>query len=266
MKAMSRITVKEVSPSMTSNKMLCALQFAYEGRSFDENFATLQTLLEQTPAQSISLAPELCLSAYSYTQMQEASEFSAAILPNLAKLSISKTFGLTLIEKTTTGYVNNFKLFHQGELVYTRAKAKLFTLGDEEHYFSSGKDEDLRIIEVNGIKIAVLICFELRFPKLWEQIKGADLILVPAYWGNLRKKHFEALTTALAIANQAYVLCSNSADESMAKSSAIISPFGDVISDDNCNLIMHPFDLNEIKKMRRYLDIGLNYNVANGSL
>ncbi len=263
---MSQITVKEVSHSMTSKPMLCALQFPYEGRCFEENFATLQALLEQTPPNSIVLAPELCLSAYSYDKMEEAAEFSSMILPDLAKLSTCKTFGLTLIEKTDTGYVNNFKLFHHGELIYTRAKSKLFTLGEEENYFSSGNTEEISIIDVDGIKIAVLICFELRFPSLWEQIKGADLILVPAYWGKLRKKHFEVLTTALAIANQAYVLCANGADESMAKGSAIISPFGDVTIDDSSRLIMHAFDLHEIKKMRRYLDIGLNHNAANGSL
>lgn len=251
---------------MTSKPMLCALQFAYEGRSFEENFTTLQALLEQTPDNSIVLAPELCLSAYSYTKMEEAAEFSSLVLSKLAKLSTCKTFGLTLIEKTEIGYVNSFKLFHHGEVVYTRAKAKLFTLGEEEHYFQSGKSEDIQMIEINGIKIAVLICFELRFPKLWEQIKGADLILVPAYWGILRKKHFEALVMALAIANQAYVLCANSADETMAKGSAIISPFGDVTSDDTQALIMQTFDASQIKKMRRYLDIGLNHNAANGSL
>lgn len=266
MKAMSLITVKEVSHSMISNPMLCALQFAYEDRSFEENFESLQALLEQTPQKSISLAPELCLSAYSYDKMEEAAEFSVAILPKLAKLSTCKTFGLTLIEKIDTKYVNNFKLFHHGELIYTRSKAKLFTLGEEEHYFSAGNTKEINLIEINGIKIAVLICFELRFPILWEQIKGADLILVPSYWSKLRKKHFEVLTTALAITNQAYVLCSNSADESMAKSSAIISPFGDVTSDDNHKLIMHFFDFDEIKKMRRYLDIGLTHNAANGSI
>lgn len=251
---------------MTSKPMLCALQFAYEGRSFEENFATLQALLEQTPKHSIALAPELCLSAYRYTTMEEAAQFSSSIIPKLAKLSTCKTLALTLIEKTETGYVNNLKLFHDGVLVHTRAKAKLFPLGEEEHHFQAGNTHEIEIIDVGGIKIAVLICFELRFPELWEKIKGADLILVPAYWGKLRKKHFEVLTTALAIANQAYVLCANGADESMAKGSAIISPFGDVVCNDEASLILHPFDPSEIKKMRRYLDIGLNHNAANGSL
>lgn len=262
---MSPITVKAVSLSMTSKPMLCALQFAYEGHSFAHNFATLKALVEQTPEHSIILAPELCLSAYSYDTMKEAASFSVEMLPTLEKLSAHKTVGLTLIEKTEHGYVNNFKLFHHGKLTYTRSKAKLFSLGDEQRYFFEGNTKEIAIIELNGIKIAVLVCFELRFPKLWEQIKGADLILVPAYWGKLRKQHFEVLTTALAITNQAFVLCSNSADETMASGSGIITPFGDVTRDDTATLIMQPFDFHEIKKMRRYLDIGLNHNATNGS-
>lgn len=262
MKAMFPITAKEVSHSMTSNPMLCALQFAYEARSYEENFATLEELVAQTPNESIVLAPELCLSGYAYDDMEKAATFSAHILKKLAKLSTCKTLALTLIEKTAQGYANNFKLFHNGALRYTQSKAKLFPLGKEERYFIEGSSEAIRIYELNGIKIAVLICFELRFPILWEQIKGADLILIPAYWGIERKMHFEVLSKALAIANQAYVLCANGADETMAKGSGIISPFGDVISDDSKNLIMHPFDFLEIKKMRRYLDVGINHNVS----
>jgi len=251
------ITVKAVSHSMTSNPMLCALQFAYENRSFEENFETLKSLVEQTPHHSIVLAPELCLSAYSYTKMEAAAAFSTSITSELAKLSTCKTLGLTMIERTKTSYVNNFKLFHHGKLLYTRAKAKLFTLGEEEHYFNAGSTEEITIIDVDGIKIAVLICFELRFPHLWEQIKGSDIVLVPAYWGQLRKEHLKTLSQALAIANQTYVICANSADTTMAKSSAIISPFGHSYNDDTATCIMHPFDFKEIKKMRRYLDIGL---------
>ncbi|AFL67395.1 putative amidohydrolase [Sulfurospirillum barnesii SES-3] len=251
---------------MTSNPMLCALQFAYEKHSFDENFQTLKHLVAQTPHKSIVLAPELCLSAYPYERMEEAAQFSERTLPELAKLSTCKTLALTLIEKTQLGYLNNFKLFHDGKLIYTQAKTKLFPLGKEEHHFRAGVPDNIGIVELNGIKIAVLICFELRFTNLWEQIKGADLILIPAYWGKERKMHFEVLTRALAIANQAFVLCANSADETMAKSSAIISAFGHVTSDDAQSLIMYPFDRFEIKKMRRYLDVGINHNVSIDSL
>ena len=258
LREMSLTTAKAVSHSMTSKPSLYALQFAYEGQSFAQNFSTLQRLLNEVPANSIALAPELCLSAYSYDAMEEAACFSEEIFPQLKALSKNKAFGLTLIEKREQGYVNNFNFFHNGEKVYTQAKSKLFPLGDEQSHFIPGNSEDIRIFSINGIKIAVLICFELRFTTLWEQIKGSDLILIPAYWGKLRKKHFETLTEAIAITNQAYVLCANGADESMAHSSGIITPFGEALRDDTCELITSRLDFQEIKKMRRYLTIGLD--------
>jgi len=249
---------------MTSNITLCALQYAYEFQSFEKNFETLTTLLNQCPKHAIILSPELCLSAYSYDTMREAAAFSTVIIPKLKKLSLDKTFGLTLITCKENRFFNTFMLFHKGECVYTQDKAKLFALGDEETYFEPGKSESIHLFEIDGIKIAVLICFELRFPSLWEQIKGADIVLIPAFWGEPRKEHFEVLSTALAIANQTYVICANSADEGMARSSGIISPFGIATRDDSCNVITMPYDVKEIKTMRRYIDIGLNTHASYG--
>ena len=258
MKVTSLITAKEVSLSMTSNITLCALQYAYEFQSFEKNFETLSILLHQCPKHAIILAPELCLSAYSYDKMYEAAAFSTAIIPKLKNLSLDKTFGLTLITCKENRFFNTFMFFHKGECIYTQNKAKLFALGDEKTYFEAGKSESIRLLEIDGIKIAVLICFELRFPSLWEQVKGADIVLIPAFWGEPRKVHLEALSTALAIANQTYVICANSADSGMARSSGIISPFGVASRDDNSAMITELYDAKEIKTMRRYIDIGLN--------
>lgn len=263
---MSLITAKAVSLLMTSNKALCTLQFAYELQTFEQNFETLRTLVHQSPDESIILAPELCLSGYRYDTMREAASFSCQILPKLCELSTCKTLGLTLITQQDEKFFNTFMLFHKGACIYTQHKAKLFALGDEETYFCAGSTDAIHTFSVDGIKIAVLICFELRFPALWEQIKGADIIMVPSFWGYPRKGHLEALTTALAIANQAYVMCANSADEGMACSSGIVSPFGEVYRNDKANLIMHPYDSKEVQKMRRYIDIGLNHHASHGSL
>lgn len=241
----------------TSNKTLVALQFNYANKSLEDNFKTLKRLIDKTPEHSIVLAPELCLSGYKYESMQDSAEFSQKILPELKKLSLNKTIALTLIEKNNGSYYNNLNIISNGQVLQSRAKARLFPLGDEEEYFQSGKDEDIKTIEIDGIKIAALVCFELRFTTLWQQIQGTDIILVPSYWGKLRKEHLKVLSNALAIANQAFVIVANSSDEDMASSSAIITPFGDVYRDDSSFIITHNVDLNEIKKMRRYINIGL---------
>ena len=118
-------------------------------------------------------------------------------------------------------------------------------------------DEDIKIVEVNGIRIAVLICFEIRFCDLWRKIQGADIIFVPALWGKLRKKQLEIISDALAVVNQAYVIVSNSKNDNMASSSAIITPFGDSYRDDKKELLEIEFDKNLVNKMRRYMDVGI---------
>lgn len=249
---------------MTSNITLCALQFDYEFHSFEHNFETLSTLVSQCPENGIVLAPELCLSAYSYDKMDEAAAFTHSIQTKLEKLSTCKTLGLSLITCKDEQFFNTFMVFHKGQCIYTQDKAKLFALGDETTYFCAGKTESIDLFEIDGIKIAVLICFELRFPALWEQIKGAHIVLIPAFWGEPRKAHLEALSTALAIANQTYVICANSADSGMARSSGIISPFGVASRDDNSAMITELYDAKEIKTMRRYIDIGLNTHASHG--
>jgi predicted amidohydrolase len=240
----------------TFNKLL-ALQFDYQQKSFEENFKTLQRLLKQAPSSSVVLAPELCLGGYKYDSLDLAATFSQEIIPSLKELSNDKIFALTLIEKEGKNYYNNLKIFFNKQLIYSRPKARLFPLGDEERYFTAGKDEDINIIEIDGIKIATLICFELRFTELWQKVLGADIILVPALWGKTRKEHLKTLSHALAIANQAFVLVANSSDSDMASSSGIITPFGDVYRDDSSFIIHKEVDFNEIKKMRRYINIGL---------
>ena len=154
-------------------------------------------------------------------------------------------------------FYNTLHIFHNGKIIHKQSKYKLFIMDNERKYFTAGDINDIKIINIDGIKIGTLICFELRFIDLWERLKGCDLILVPAMWGKLRKENYEALTKALAIANQCYVLASDSANDDMAKSSSIISPFGDVIKNDSKKVISGIFDPKEIKKMRRYLPIGI---------
>lgn len=242
---------------MTSKKTLAALQFSYENKSLKENFETLEHLLNQTPKNSIVLAPELCLSGYKYDFLKESAEFSKKRLNELKKLSTCRTLALTLIEEKDGNYFNMLKIFYNGNIVQSRPKAKLFPLGSEEKFFSSTGLEDINIIKIDGIKIATLICFELRFTELWQRILGADIILVPSFWGKLRKNHLEILSQALGVSNQAFVIVANSSDEDMASSSSIITPFGNIYKDDSLEIIKQEVDFNEIKKMRKYINIGL---------
>ncbi len=226
--------------------------------NFQENLDELKSLINHCEKNSIILAPELVLSEFSYDRMEEASTFSIKAIDEIKALSEDKIIALTFITKNENKFFNTLYIFHNLQIIHAQSKVKLFPLGNELEYFSAGNEQDIKIIEVNGLKIATLICFELRFPQLWEKIKGADVILNPAMWGLKRKDHYESISKSLALVNQCFVIACNSANDNMAKGSAIISPFGNVIKDDLKNKIEANFDKDEIKKVRTYINIGLN--------
>ncbi len=225
--------------------------------NFEKNLQRLAKQIKNSPNNSFILAPELYLTGYAYERIDEAVAFSSRAIEVLKILSETKTIALTFTTKKNKNYFNTLHIFHKGKIVHTQSKAKLFVLNDERVYFSAGDEKDIKIINIDGLKVATLICFELRYIELWKKVQGADVVLVPAMWGLRRKQNFEILTRALAVANQCFVIASDSANDDMAKSSAIISPFGDVIKDDEKKLILCDANFKEIKKMRRYLNIGI---------
>ena len=225
---------------------------------FEKNLEHLKSLIIQCEDNSIILAPEIVLSGFCYDRMQEASTFALKAIPQLQELAINKTIALTMITKENDKYFNTLYIFNNQQIIHNQSKVQLFPLGNELEHFHAGSEEDIKIIEIDGLKIATLICFELRFPKLWQKVLGADIILNPAMWGFKRKDHYETISKSLALVNQCFVIASNSANENMAKGSAIISPFGNVYKDDNKEILSQNVDLEEIKKVRKYINIGLD--------
>jgi predicted amidohydrolase len=242
---------------MTSSRLLHALGFAYQDRPWEANLTALLHLLSQAKPDSFTLAPELCLTGYSYERMKEAAAFSEKALKRLQDATADKSLGLTCIVCTPTGFVNRFFWLSNGRICYTQDKAKLFPLGNEPAHFEAGEETAIVPFTCKDVRLGVLVCFELRFPFLWEQLKGVDIILVPALWGKGRKGHFETLCEALAIANQCYVIASNSTDTTMAGGSAIIDPFGVTLRDDNAPLLTCNALPKTLSAMRRYITIGL---------
>lgn len=227
-------------------------------KDFEKNLSSLKKLIKKSEKNSLILAPELALTGFCYDKMEEAALFTKKAVKELLDLSENKIIALTFITKKQDKFLNTLYIFFNKKIVHTQSKVKLFPLGDEPQHFVKGEEKDIKIIEINGAKIAVLICFELRFPKLWQKILGADIILNPAMWGKKREEHYASISKTLALVNQCFVLCANSANSNMARKSAIISPFGKVLKDDRKQKIEQKIDLSEIKLVRKYINIGLN--------
>ena len=222
-------------------------------KRYQENLDTLLSHLKEHQDKHIIVAPEVFLTAFDYEHMATAAKFSANALKTLKKEVDEQIVVFTLILEEGDNFVNQAVVIHKHKIVHRQEKVKLFKLGDEDLYFQAGKKKKIKPFEIEGVKYAILLCFELRFKELWEQVEGADVVFVPSRWGKLRKTHLEVLSRALAVMNQCYVVVSNSCDEDMASSSCIISPTGEVTMNDALEAVEGSIDFREIKKMRRYI-------------
>jgi len=233
--------------------LVLSLQLKTE-KSYDKNLKKLLSIIENTEAELI-VAPELCLTDFDYENFERVADFYETALSQLLKAISDKILLLTMTKKEGNNFVNQALVIHKHKVIHKQNKYRLFTLGDETKYFKAGVQEDIVKFSINGISYGILICFELRFKALWKQLEGADIVLIPARWGEPRKKHLETLSQALAIMNQTFVIVSNSADDDMASSSAIISPWGESYMNDSLEYLEEKINFKEIKKTRRMINM-----------
>ncbi|MCD6654078.1 MAG: carbon-nitrogen hydrolase family protein [Sulfurovum sp.] len=220
---------------------------------YQDNLEKLIECLKKHQNKTLIVAPEVCLTGFDYTHLKTAAKFSAKALKIIKKIVERQIVVLTLVLEDRGGFVNRAVVIHKHKVVHRQEKVKLFALGNETRYFLPGKKKNIKPFEIEGVKYALLICFELRFKMFWKQIEGADIVVIPARWGLPRKQHLEILSRALAVMNQCYVIVSDSSDADMARSSSIISPNGNAVQDDAQSQVEGIVDLREIKRMRRYI-------------
>jgi len=82
-------------------------------------------------------------------------------------------------------------------------KKHLFSLANEHKHYHPGTQK--LILEYKSWKIALFICYDLRFPVWSRNVEGVDLMIYVANWPNKRSFAWKSLLPARAIENQCYV-------------------------------------------------------------
>jgi len=89
------------------------------------------------------------------------------------------------------------------------------------------------LVEVNGLRVGLMTCYDLRFPELARELakQGADVIVVPAAWvaGPAKVDHWRTLVKARAIENTVYVVAVGQPGPRYTGHSMVVSPMGDVL-------------------------------------
>ena len=236
---------------------LVSLSFCSEDLSYKENLSKLLSLIDQTPKNAIVVAHEVAITNFDYAHFEAAAAFAETITQTLLDHAPERVVVITMIEKVGARFFNFAKVFYQGQVIHTQAKSELFIFGGEGEYFSAGEPEAITLFEIDGIKMGIIICFELRFKQFWKQLEGADIIIIPAQWGVLRRDNFVILSNALAIMNQCYVIASDAKNSDTTQMSGIITPFGVEERNQHRAILVVEYKEKEVRKMRRYLNVGL---------
>lgn len=91
------------------------------------------------------------------------------------------------------------------------------------------------VIDVDGLQVGVMTCYDLRFPEQARRVvdAGAGLIVVPAAWaaGTLKSDHWRTLLRARAIENTAYVLGAPMRGPGVTGDALVVDPVGVVLAE-----------------------------------
>ncbi|MDZ5811048.1 carbon-nitrogen family hydrolase [Halorubrum sp. AD140] len=109
------------------------------------------------------------------------------------------------------GLANAAVLFdRKGERRLVYRKHHLFGYGSEETD-RMVPGEEVPVIDLEGVRIGVTTCYDLRFPEQFREMvaAGVGCVLVPSAWPYPRVEHWRTLGRARAIENLAYVATVN---------------------------------------------------------
>lgn len=181
------------------------VQFDISWEDAVANRSKLDHLLDpKTGTTDLVLLPEMFTTGFSMNARNLSEKMDGISVEwMLQKASaIGAAIAGSLIIRENNHYFNRFLFVTPGGEIFSYDKRHLFSIGGENQYFEPGNKRV--VVDYLGWKIALYICYDLRFPVWSRSVLEADLLLFTANWPLNRKIVWETLLRARSIENQAY--------------------------------------------------------------
>ncbi|WP_188455812.1 carbon-nitrogen family hydrolase [Virgibacillus oceani] len=212
--------------------------------------------------------PEMWTTAYTLDELDKYAdtdgEPTKSFLKDLAKKLNVNIIGGSVANKVNGKFYNSSFVFNRsGDLVYEYDKVHLVPMLNEHKYLSGGQRVP-EVFELEGVKMGLIICYDLRFPEIIRTLalEGAQVLHIVAEWPDARTNHWINLQLARAIENQMYVISSNRVGDydkvRFCGNSMVIDPWGDVLtqgSEDKEETLAIQLDLEKVKQVRKDVPI-----------
>jgi predicted amidohydrolase len=218
------------------------------------NLAMLEEKILAIPENTnLVILPEMFSTGFSMKPSILAESMDGETIAWMKRMASSKKIILTgsIIIKDNEHYFNRLIWMLPNGTYGFYDKRHLFAFAGEDQHYTPGNKR--LITSVNGWKINLQICYDLRFP-VWarqqsnDESTEFDLLIYVANWPEKRNHAWKTLLTARAIENQSYVIGVNRVGEdgnqiSHSGDSMLIDPLGNILFTQSHEEVVHSFEL-----------------------
>ena len=208
--------------------------------------ARIERILAQLPehasASDVVVLPELWhIGAFNLSAVSAAAQaFDGPLvtgLANVARTTGSWIHGGSIAIADSDAKARNvaFLFGPDGGIRATYGKRHLFGFADGERTVMNAGD-DFVVVDTPLGRTGLATCYDLRFPEMYRELvdRGAQTFLMCSGWPTPRISHWEVLTQARAIENQAFVVACNgrgaAGGVTLGGRSVVVSPKGDIVA------------------------------------
>jgi omega-amidase len=209
----------------------------------------------------IIVLPEMFSTGFSMKPEALAETMDDATVEWMKKISREKkciVTGSVIIKEEEHYYNRLIWMLPNGQFGKYDKRHRFAYAGEHEHYTAGNKR---LIASVNGWKVNLLVCYDLRFP-VWSRQQSNeapefDLMIYVANWPERRSTAWKTLLKARAIENQSYVVGVNRIgkdgnDINHSGDSMVIDPLGEILyhqtnSEDIHTITLQPDHLQEVR-------------------
>jgi predicted amidohydrolase len=159
---------------------------------------------------TIIVLPEMWGCGFDYRNLHQFAEQTDEVISEIQSIINPDTLVIsTHPEKNPNKVFNTIYAISKNGVIGKYRKNFLFSPTGEDKYFETGSD--ICVVDFKGIKVGLLLCYEIRFPELFRltTAAGADVITLPAVWPEMKTLHWQTLTRARAIESQLYIVGCN---------------------------------------------------------
>jgi omega-amidase len=204
------------------------------------NLQMLEDKIKSIENSHVVILPEMFSTGFSMKAEELAEPVNGGTLQWMQRMTAEKRMIITgsFIVKEDDDFYNRLVWVLPNGKYGFYDKRHLFAYAKEDEHYSAGNKRF--IASVNGWKVNLQVCYDLRFP-VWSRQQFSedgefeyDILIFVANWPNRRSSAWKTLLQARAIENQCYVIGVNRVGDDgnniyHSGDSMVIDPLGEIL-------------------------------------